>query len=168
MFVWKNIHFYLTNKMMFTYDTIRDAILTCARKKTWVSLIYRTAPTTEKCNNRKTKSSKQICSEITVTSLGNPCSESWRRTRSSAIAEGPPRCVVSAIAIKIPLSTVQNCCNKEKYCAAKCCTWSAVGQSLMAYAWREDLSSAGWDLLWLTYVSNYASIYILHERRCHM
>ena len=30
------------------YDTIRDAILTCARKPTWVSLIYRTEPTTKK------------------------------------------------------------------------------------------------------------------------
>jgi len=35
------------------YDTIRDAILTCARKPTWVSLIYRTEPTTKKCKNRK-------------------------------------------------------------------------------------------------------------------
>jgi len=47
------------------YDTIRDAILTCARKLTWVGLIYRTEPTTKKCKNRKTKSRKQICSEIT-------------------------------------------------------------------------------------------------------
>jgi len=30
------------------YDTIRDAILTCARKPTGVSLIYRTEPTTKK------------------------------------------------------------------------------------------------------------------------
>ena len=30
------------------YDTIEDAILTCARKLTYVSLIYRTEPTTEK------------------------------------------------------------------------------------------------------------------------
>ena len=52
------------------YDTIRDAILTCARKPTRVSLIYRTQPTTEKCKNRKTKSRKQICSEITVNSPG--------------------------------------------------------------------------------------------------
>jgi len=37
------------------YDTIRDAILTCARKPTRVGLIYRTEPTTEKCKNRKTK-----------------------------------------------------------------------------------------------------------------
>jgi len=46
-----------------------------------VSLIYRTEPTTKKCKNRKTKLRKQICSEITVNSLGNPCSESWRRKR---------------------------------------------------------------------------------------
>ena len=30
------------------YDTIRDAILTCARKPTEVRLIYRTEPTTKK------------------------------------------------------------------------------------------------------------------------
>jgi len=35
------------------YDTIRDAILTCARKPTWVRLIYRTEPTTKECKNRK-------------------------------------------------------------------------------------------------------------------
>ena len=63
------------------YDTIRDAILTCARKPTRVSLIYRTKPTTRKCKNRKTNSRKQICSEITVNSPVNPCSESWRRKR---------------------------------------------------------------------------------------
>jgi len=33
--------------------TIRDAILTCARKPTRVSLIYRTEPTTKKCKNRR-------------------------------------------------------------------------------------------------------------------
>jgi len=38
-----------------TIDTIRDAILTCARKPTWVSLSYRTETTTKKCKNRKTK-----------------------------------------------------------------------------------------------------------------
>jgi len=35
------------------YDTIRDAILTCARKPTRVSLIYRTEPTTKKCKTEK-------------------------------------------------------------------------------------------------------------------
>jgi len=40
-------------------------------------------PTTKKCKNRKTKSRKQICSEITVKSLGNPRSESCRRKRKN-------------------------------------------------------------------------------------
>jgi len=70
------------------YDTIRDAILTCARKPTWVSLIYRTEPTTKKCTNRKTKSIKQICSEITVHSPGNPCSEYLRRRNEGLQWEG--------------------------------------------------------------------------------
>ena len=70
------------------YDTIRDAILTCARKPTWVSLIYRTEPTTKKCKNRKTKSRKQICSEITVNSPGNPCSEYLRRRNEGLQWEG--------------------------------------------------------------------------------
>ena len=61
------------------YDT--RCYLTCARKPTWVSLIYRSEPTTKKCKNRrkKTKSRKQICSEITVNSPGNKCSEYLRR-----------------------------------------------------------------------------------------
>ena len=67
------------------YDTIRDAILTCARKPTWVSLIYRTKPTTKKCKNRKTKSRKQICSEI---SSENPCSEYLRRRNERLQWEG--------------------------------------------------------------------------------
>ena len=39
-----------------THDTIRDDILTCARKPTGVSLIYRTEPTTKKCKTEKLKS----------------------------------------------------------------------------------------------------------------
>jgi len=35
------------------YDTIRDAILTCAQKPTRVSLIYGTEPTTKKWNTEK-------------------------------------------------------------------------------------------------------------------
>ena len=66
------------------YDTIRDAIWTCARKLTWVSLIYRTEPTTKKCKNRKTKSRKQICPEITVNSPGNPCSKYLSRKKGRA------------------------------------------------------------------------------------
>jgi len=36
-------------------DTIRDAILTCARKPSWVSLIYRAETTTKKLKTEKTK-----------------------------------------------------------------------------------------------------------------
>jgi len=35
------------------YDTIRDAILTCARKPTLVGLIYRTETTTKNCKKKK-------------------------------------------------------------------------------------------------------------------
>jgi len=38
------------------YDTIRDAILTCARKPIWVGLIYRTETTTKNCKTEKLKS----------------------------------------------------------------------------------------------------------------
>ena len=65
----------------YRYDTTRDAILTCARKPTRVSLIYCTEPTTKKCKktDKKLKSKKRICSEVTVNSPENPCSQSWRR-----------------------------------------------------------------------------------------
>ena len=36
-----------------SYDTIREAISTCTRKPTWVSLIYRTEPTAKKWENEK-------------------------------------------------------------------------------------------------------------------
>ena len=64
------------------YDTIRDAMLTCARKPTWVRLIYRTEPTTKKCKNRKKL--KQIWQEITVNSPGNPRSKYLSRKKGRA------------------------------------------------------------------------------------
>jgi len=36
-------------------NMIRDAMLMCTQKPTWVSLIYRTEPTTKKVENRKIK-----------------------------------------------------------------------------------------------------------------
>ena len=57
------------------YDTIRDDILTCARKLTRVSLIHRTEPTSKNGKNRKTKK----CSIVSVNSPGNPWSQCWRR-----------------------------------------------------------------------------------------
>ena len=57
------------------YNTIRDAILMCAQTLTWVSLIYRMEPTTKKWEKKK----KRICTEVSVNSLGNLWSQSWRR-----------------------------------------------------------------------------------------
>jgi len=44
-----------------SYDTIRDAILTCARKPTWVGLIYRTETTTKNYKTEKLKSKNSLC-----------------------------------------------------------------------------------------------------------
>ena len=68
------------------YDT--RCYINCARKPTWVSLIYRTEPTTKKCKNRKTINRKQICSEITVNSQGNPSSEYLGRKKEGLQWEG--------------------------------------------------------------------------------
>ena len=54
-------------------------MLTCTRKPTQISLIYRTEPTTKTCKTEKLKSNKRICSEVPVHSLGNPRNQSWRR-----------------------------------------------------------------------------------------
>ena len=43
------------------YDTIRDAILTCARKPTQVGLIYRTETTTKNRKREKLKSKDSLC-----------------------------------------------------------------------------------------------------------
>ena len=48
------------------YDTIRDAILTRARKPTWVGLIYRTEATTKNYKTEKLKSKKQPMLGVTV------------------------------------------------------------------------------------------------------
>jgi len=59
------------------YDTTRDAILTCARKLTRVSLVYRTEPTTKSGKQKKTKKQKnRICSEVSVNSPRNSWSQS--------------------------------------------------------------------------------------------
>ena len=61
------------------HDTMRDAILTCNQRLTWVSLIYRTVPTTKQWKTEKLKSKKWMCWQVSVNSPGNPCSQSWRR-----------------------------------------------------------------------------------------
>jgi len=57
------LEFSYCHTLTIRYDTIPDAVLTCARKPTWVSLIYRTETTSKKC---KTEKLKQIWSEVTV------------------------------------------------------------------------------------------------------
>jgi len=60
------------------YDTIRDAVLTTAQKLTWVSLIYRTEPTSNKRKTDKsTNDDARNC--VSVNSLWNEWSQSWRR-----------------------------------------------------------------------------------------
>jgi len=48
---------------------IRDAILTCAQKPAWVSLIYRTETKTKKCKTEKVKTDMLRSNSK---SLGNP------------------------------------------------------------------------------------------------
>ena len=67
------------------YDTIRDAILTCARKLTWVSLIYRTETTTKKCKTEKLQSKNEYMLRSNSRSLENPCSQSRRRKGKAAV-----------------------------------------------------------------------------------
>ena len=52
------------------YDRIRDAILTCARKPTWVGLICRTETTTKNCKAEKLKSKSRYVRSNSK-SLGN-------------------------------------------------------------------------------------------------
>ena len=67
--------------IMLRYDTIQDAILTCARKPTWVGLIYRTKTTTKNCKTEKLKSKRDIL-EVTVKVLGNHVVSSWEEKES--------------------------------------------------------------------------------------
>ena len=55
---------------MIRYDAIQDVILTCARKPTWVSLIYRTETTTKNCKTKNLKS-KNGYARSNSKSLGN-------------------------------------------------------------------------------------------------
>ena len=69
---WCKIYIYTAS----TNDTIRYEMQYVRSKANMSQLIYRTEPTTKKCRIEKLKSRKQICSEITANSLGNPRSES--------------------------------------------------------------------------------------------
>ena len=66
------------------YDTIRDAILTCARKPTWVGLIYRTETTTKNCKTEKLKSKSRYVRSNSK-SLGNRVVSSEEEKRKAAV-----------------------------------------------------------------------------------
>ena len=66
------------------YDTIRDAILTCARKPTWIGLIYHTETTTENCKTEKLKSKSRYV-RSNRKSLGNHVVRSEKRKRKAAV-----------------------------------------------------------------------------------
>jgi len=74
---------------LWRYDTIRDAILTCARKPTWVGLIYRTETTTKNCKTEKLKSKNRYVTSNSK-SLGNrvvSCEEEEERLQWEGFAE---------------------------------------------------------------------------------
>ena len=62
--------------------------------------------TTKKCKTEKLKSKKRICWEVTVNSLGNPCSQSWRRKGKT---------VVVRICRKGRNYLFRECCNRCRF-----------------------------------------------------
>ena len=65
--------------------TIRDAILTCARKPTWACLIYRTETTTKKCKTEKVQTD-MLRSNSMVNHVVSP-EEEKKRLRWAGFAE---------------------------------------------------------------------------------
>jgi len=82
-------HLSLYNSLLFDppyslrYDTIRDAILTCARKPTWIGLIYRTEPTTKNCKTEKLKSKSRYVRSNSK-NLGNHVVRSEKKRKRKA------------------------------------------------------------------------------------
>ena len=66
-------------------DTIRDAILTCNQKLTWVRLIYCAEPATRKWKQKK---EKRICSEVSVNSKRNAWRQVLKKKKSNAADGG--------------------------------------------------------------------------------
>ena len=60
------------------YNTIRYDKW-CSQKLTYDCWIYYTEPTTKNWKSEKLKTKTRICSEVSVNSPGNPCSQSGRR-----------------------------------------------------------------------------------------
>jgi len=75
-----NRELYLTSG----YGPVRDAILTCARKLTRVSLTYRTEPTTNQWKT-KLKGKKRICSEVSVNSPEESVESALKKKREATV-----------------------------------------------------------------------------------
>jgi len=70
------------------YDTIRDAILTCARKPTWVGLIYRTETTTKYCKTEKLKGKNSLTLKVWGNHVVSPEEEKERLQREGFAEKG--------------------------------------------------------------------------------
>jgi len=79
-----------TNNVQYTIrGKIRDVIWTCNQKLTWVSLIYRTEPTSKQWENKKKlESKKRVCTEVSINSPGNPCGVSPEEEKQRLWREG--------------------------------------------------------------------------------
>jgi len=66
------------------YDT-RCYFNVCSKANMSQLNLPHTEPQTKKCKTEKLKSKNRICWEVTVNSLGNPCSESWRKGKAAVV-----------------------------------------------------------------------------------
>jgi len=76
------------------YDTIQDAILTCARKPTRIGLIYRTETTTENCKTEKLKSKSRYVRSNSK-SLGNHVVRSEKKKKKGCSGKNLQKKVLS-------------------------------------------------------------------------
>ena len=98
----------------FGYDTIRDAILTCARKPTWVGLIYRTELPRKGANTEVTCfylniNTKNCSLSIVLTATDQKPQKSLKRSYYSASRRAGFKCVeaLGRITIRGPLPTLK-------------------------------------------------------------
>ena len=80
---------YVSTRTTIRYDTIRDAILTCARKPTYVSLIYRTQALSARLETLQLF--RQRSGEIRVASHSTGASDSWIRRKHLRLSTNIPQ-----------------------------------------------------------------------------
>ena len=77
-------------------DAIRDAILTCARKPTWIGLIYRSETTTKNCKTEKLKSKSRYVRSNSK-SLGNHVVRSEKKKKKGCCGKNLQKKVLSLV-----------------------------------------------------------------------